>query len=445
MYAKQQKFLILGLSKSGVAVARHLLAQGAICYLYEELHSEKIENSIDELVSLGAINASKKAEEIIQYIDVVIISPGVPINHELAVKAKRLGIRIIGELEYAFLEFSPTLVGITGTNGKTTTATLIDFALSESGIKSNLVGNVGVPFTSKIADLDDDSIGVVEVSSFQLESVNAFCPHISCVLNISPDHLERHYSMENYVYLKKRIFRAQRESEYCVLNFDDQLVRTFYTEVRAKVIWVSMKEKVKGAYCLDGKLYYDGEYYMEESEVGIKGVHNVFNALFALAVLRLLGVEKEKITSALRSFRGVRHRVELICQKNGINFYDDSKATNTASTMSAISAMTAPTILILGGSEKGENYDKLFEKIKETPVKHVVLTGASRFNMLDSANKSGYSELTVTHDFYNAIKIAKMMSVEGDNILLSPSCASFDNFKDFEERGDAFKKAVEDL
>ncbi len=446
MYLKTQKFLVMGVSKSGVAVTKYAISRGADCYIYEELKNTKIDTSIAELINMGAKFVSpEKAEQVLEIIDVVVLSPGVPINHPLTVKAKQLGKRIIGEMEFGFLQFSPLVLAVTGTNGKTTTATLIDCILRESGLKTQLVGNVGVPITSALGDIEKDTVCVTEVSSFQLESANAFCPHISCVTNIAPDHLERHYNMENYIYLKKRIFKNQRESEYTVLNYDDETVRGFATQTRAKVVWVSVSERVDGAYRSGGKLYYKEEFIMNETDLKLNGAHNVSNSLFAIVYAKLMGVSTECIVNALKSFKGVKHRVELVCEKDGVTYYNDSKSTNTASAISAIESMTRPTVLILGGSEKGEDYYDLFSKIKESVVTEVILTGASRYNMLQQAGKTGYSNITLTSDFNYAIKIAKLLSKQGDNVLFSPACASFDRFSNFEERGEAFVKAVEEL
>ena len=446
MNIKTQTFLVLGVSKSGYAVAKHILSNGGKCYLFEEMSNPKIDGAISELIGLGAINLQRdNLEEVVQKIDCLVISPGVPINHYVAVMAKNFNKRIIGELEYGVLQFIPPIIAVTGTNGKTTTVTLIDSILNHAGEKSLLVGNVGIPLTSKIDDADNDSVCVAEVSSFQLESVFSFCPHIACVLNISPDHLERHYSMENYIYLKKRIFKNQRESEYLILNYDDLVVREFKEQSRAKNLFISTKEKVDGCYVLDKKIYYLDQYVMDIEDLALKGIHNVYNSLFAICVCKIMGVKNEDIMYALKNFKGVRHRMEIIAQKYGVTFYNDSKATNTGSTISALAQMTAPTILILGGSEKGETYQSLFEKIKVSPVKHVILTGASRFNMLKSAGEVGYSNITVTPDFETAVKITKLMALDGDAVLLSPACASFDAFNGYEERGDTFKKIVENF
>jgi UDP-N-acetylmuramoylalanine--D-glutamate ligase len=237
----------------------------------------------------------------------------------------------------------------------------------------------------------------------------------------------------------------QKESEYCLLNYDDKIVREFASEVKCKIKWVSIKEKVDGAYLHNGKLYFMDECVMDEKQLKLKGEHNVYDALFAIASTKILGVENQKIESALTNFKGIKHRLEFVGTKNGVDFYNDSKATNTASTISAINFMDKPTVLILGGSEKGEDYTSLFEKIKMSLVKHVVLTGASRYNMLEQASKVGLSEISITSKFDFAVKIASMMSNSGENVLLSPACASFDAFNSYAERGDEFVKIVGEL
>ena len=302
MDVKRQTFLVVGVSKSGFAVANYILSNGGKCYLYEELNSPKIQDAISKLLQLGGVKVDREnIENILLEIDNVIISPGVPINHPVAVKAKNLGKRIVGELEFGFLQFNPITVAVTGTNGKTTTVTLIDEIFKTANCKSLLVGNVGVPITSKVCDVDKDTICVAEVSSFQLESTAFFCPHVSCILNIKPDHLERHYTMENYVFLKKRIFKNQRESEYVLLNFDDEIVKNFADEIKAKVLFVSLKEKVDGAYRIDENLYYKNEFIIDRKDLSLKGEHNVYNALFAIAVSKIMGIDGGLISQSLSS------------------------------------------------------------------------------------------------------------------------------------------------
>lgn len=446
MYVKNQKFLVLGVSKSGYSAAKRILFCGGKCRFYEELKSDKIAAAASELLSLGAERVEEDCvDEAIEWCDALVISPGVPINHEVAIKAKSLKKRITGELEFAFESAVSPVIAVTGTNGKTTTVSLIGAMLDRAGIKNRLVGNIGVPVSSVIKNENGGTVYVTEVSSFQLESVSDFKPHVACVLNVSPDHLERHYTMENYVYLKKRLLKNQKESEYAVLNYDDETVKNFYSETKAKIIWVSLKQKVDGAYLENEKLYYKGEFVAEKSDVPISGEHNVYNALFAVAAARLLGAEIGDIAAGLKAFKGVAHRTQLIAEKNGVKFFDDSKSTNTASCLTAVRSMKTPTVLILGGSEKGEKYENLFAEIKNSLVVHTVITGASRFHMLEAANKVGFSDFTLTESFEFAVKIAAALANEGECVLLSPACASFDAFKNYEERGDAFSKIVRGL
>lgn len=445
MDVKTQKFVVFGISKSGYSACKYLLESGGKCAIYEELNSQKIEQSILELKSLGAeVLDQESVYEGIKNSDVLVLSPGVPINHELVVFAKKWGKRIVGELEFGFLQFSPLTVAVTGTNGKTTTVNMIGNILSATNKNYKLVGNVGVPVSSVIKEQKDDVL-VTEVSSFQLESVKSFCPHVGCFLNFAPDHLERHYNEDNYFFLKKRLFSNMTESEYAVLNYDDEKVRGIASELKCKVIWVSIKDKVEGVYRQDGKVFFGEEYILSENQVNVFGEHNVFNMLFAVAVCKILGVSNQFIEKGLKEFRLMKHRLELIKESDGIKFFNDSKATNTASTITALENMKNPTVLILGGSEKGESYDLLFEKIKQSLVKHVVITGASRFNMFDSANKVGLNAVTLTDKFETAVMIADMLADPGDNVLLSPATASFDCFKSYEERGEFFRKIVESL
>ncbi|MBR5388030.1 MAG: UDP-N-acetylmuramoyl-L-alanine--D-glutamate ligase [Clostridia bacterium] len=443
MYIKTQTFLVLGISRSGLSAAKYLLGNGAkALFFYEEAAGEKIEKAKEEIISSGGKETGKDdVEETLGVTDVLVISPGVAINHPIAVMARNKGVKIMGELELAYRSFIPPIIAVTGTNGKTTTVTVINDLLKAAGYSSQAVGNIGIPFTEKIGS-GKDTVFVTEVSSFQLESVSSFTPHVSCVLNISPDHLERHYSMENYVFLKKRIFMNQRESEYAILNFDDPTVRGFFTEVKAKVSWVSVKEKVDGAYFSDGYLCYGEEKVISADDLPIGGEHNVYDMLFSIAAAKLMGVKTSDIAETLKNFKGVPFRMQTVAVKDGVTYVNDSKSTNTASAINAIKSVKGEKILILGGSEKGETYDKLFGTVKENAVKRVVLTGKSARNMLYSADKAGVDDVTVVPDFDTAIKVAKLLAQDGDTVLFSPACASFDRFSGFVERGNRFNEIV---
>ncbi|MCQ2387752.1 MAG: UDP-N-acetylmuramoyl-L-alanine--D-glutamate ligase [Clostridia bacterium] len=443
MYINNQIFFILGISRSGYSASKYIIDRGGKCYIYDDTDSKKSMSAITELVNLGAIKVGdENAEKIIDLCDIIVISPGVKINHKLAMYARSKEKKIMGELEFGFSCFIPPMVAITGTNGKTTTVSLLKCIFDTASCNNELVGNVGIPISSKINEIKKDTICVVEVSSFQLESVADFKPHVSCILNIAPDHLERHFTMDNYIFLKKRIFKNQTESEYTILNYDDEIVKEFSSETRAKVIYVSTKDKVNGAYCLEGRLYYFDEYIMDEKDLSLKGEHNTYNSLFALAVAKLFGVNSAEIKKALEEFRGVSHRIETVGVINGVKYIDDSKATNTSSTITAIKSMDSPTILLLGGSEKGEKYDELFNEIKRGNVKHTFIYGASKLNMMECASRVGLSNYTVVDNFESAVNFSKKFANIGDTVLLSPACASFDEFSNFEERGDKFKLLV---
>lgn len=440
---KTQKFLVFGISKSGYSACEYLLKKGAVCFIYDETGNQKVNQLISALVQKGATLVLKEnINQIIEQINVLVISPGVAINHEICIKAKQYGKRIIGEFELGLIGDLPLSVAITGTNGKTTTVYLLESILNQANLKNTLVGNMGAPITSQMENIKNSEVVVAEVSSYQLETTNLFTPHISCILNVSPDHLERHYTMENYEFLKKKIFKNQRESEYTVLNFDDKIVKDFSNETRAKVEYISLFNQVDGAYIKDEKVYYKNEYVMDKGDLSLKGEHNYYNQLFAVCCAKILGVNNQDISLALKNFKGVKHRIQLILEKEGKKFYNDSKATNTASTISAIKAVEQDKILIIGGFDKGEDYKKLYEQITSSNVKYLIITGASRDRMVKQALESGIKNYAVIQDFSLAIRHACEVCSCGDAVLFSPATSSFDNFTDFEQRGDAFIKEV---
>lgn len=443
MYVKTQTFFVLGISKSGFAAAEFILKRGGRCFIYEEYESPKITEAKEKLTELGAEKITiERLDSAIELSDVLVISPGVPINHHVAVKFKQLGKRIVGEAEFGFSQFFPPVIAITGTNGKTTTVTMLECILKQAGIPCSAVENIGSPVCAEFEKINKDTVCIAEISSFQLESISDFKPHVAMILNISPDHLERHYNMENYIFLKRRLLNNLRESEYAVLNYDDATVREFANELKAKVVWVSLRERVDGVYLSDGDICMYERTVLKASALPVSGVHNIYNAMFAVAGAKLAGVSDAELLSGIKNFRGVPHRVELVMEKDGVAYYDDSKSTNTASAITAIRSMSRPTILILGGSEKGEKYGQLFETIGSSLIKHTVITGAARYNMLRAASENGVENVTVTSDFASAVKIADMFADSGDAVLLSPACASFDSFVNFEERGETFKRLV---
>ena len=445
MYIKNTTFLILGMQKSGISATNFLLSKGGKVFVYDDGVSESVKKNLKEAEYNGAVICLDPLEKL-ESVDVLVLSPAVPVDHKVAVRAKELNKRIIGEFELASNYTSNLTVGITGTNGKTTTCSLVDHALKVAGLNSMLVGNIGVPFTSKIDSFDSNGIFVAEISSFQLETINRFCPHIACILNITPDHLNRHYNMENYVYLKSKILLNLRESEFAVLNYDDGLVNALSTKTRAKVVWFSKKEKVDGAY-LDGDfIYYKGEIISSVNEILIKGAHNVENALASVCILKILGVSNSDILQSFKTFLGVKHRVQKVKTVNGVTYYNDSKSTNADSCKKAVESVNEPTILIMGGYDKGLNYQDLMLLIKQNAnIKKIVLTGQSAKNMYAYAVNAGLEEVSIVKDFYHAVTLASSMATSGQSVLLSPATSSFDEFGSFEERGDRFIEIVESL
>ena len=369
----------------------------------------------------------------------------VAIEHEIPLKSKKLGKRITGELELASEFCLAPVIAVTGTNGKTTTCTMIDDILKSGGINSVLCGNVGTPLSSVLPCLNDDSVVVCETSSFQLETVSRFSPHIAVVTNITPDHLSRHYNMENYVYLKEKMLSNMRESEFAVLNFDDKIVKSFGEKTRCKVVYFSAQTEVNGAYVADGKVYYKGKFIGEISDLPISGEHNVYNLLAAVCVAEIMGLDEEIILTGIKGFKGVKHRIQYIKSVNGVDYYNDSKATNPDATIKAIDSMEKPTVLILGGKDKGLDYGELFVKIKTSNVKSIVFTGESAARMYNAAKKEGIPDLSVAEDFTLAVKLAGLSAEYGDAVLLSPACSSFDRFTDYEARGDEFIRITESL
>ena len=442
MYPKQTSFLIIGTKKSGYSSAKLLLEKGAIVYFYDDSPSQSALKNQEELISLGA----KKLDDIskgVDVADVLVLSPAVPIDSEVAIKFKEYGKRIIGELELGSYFITAPIIAVTGTNGKTSVCSIVSHVLSESKIKNVLVGNIGVPITGKIKDITEDTFVVTEVSSFQLETTAKFTPHIACVLNLTEDHLNRHYTMQNYAYVKSKLVLNLRESEYAVLNYDDDIVSDFSEKTRANVIWFSTREKVDGAYLENNDLKYDDEKIISTTELKLSGEHNISDVLASICILKLVGVSNLEIHNALTTFKGVKHRIELVYEKNGVSFYNDSKATNVDATIKAINSMKKPTVLILGGYDKGLDYLELMKAVKENEfIKKVVLTGASSKTMFDCAMKEGVLEVSVIKEFTLAVRVAYKLAEEGWNVLLSPATSSFDEFSGFEERGEKFVEIV---
>lgn len=446
MYLKTQKFLIAGISRSGLSSARLLLNHGATVYVYDELTGAAIERNLNQLRSLGAIVVTEETLKDAQEIcDVLVISPGIPIDHPLPVAFKKAGKKIMGEMELGALFLKANAVAVTGTNGKTTTVGLLKEILQRSGKKVIACGNVGKPLCDCVEELGYDDIAVIEVSSFQLESLSSLRAHVCIELNITEDHLNRHYNMENYVFLKGRLLKNSAESEYAVLNYDDETVRGFSSKTKARVVWFSLKERVDGAYLYDGELFWKDEKIIAAKDLPLSGMHNVANVLACICAAKLFGLDNAAIVEGIASFKGIRHRIEKIAEVNGVTYVNDSKATNVDATVQALNSVEGETILLLGGKDKGYDYDGLFEKIKRSNVTLAVLYGENRFKLFNAAVRSGFQQTILCPDFEMALRFSAVVAKSGQNVLLSPASSSFDAFSGYEERGDRFTEIVKGM
>ena len=445
MYLKRQAFLVLGLSKSGRAATEFLLLEKAITYIYDDMSNDRVEQVAAALEKQGARRVTKEdLPELVEKCDALVLSPGIPIDHPLAVAFKRNHRAVIGETELAARFMRCPMIAVTGTNGKTTTVSMLTETLCKGGFSAQACGNIGTPMI-EYCHLTGDAVAVAEISSFQLETLQSIRPHIALVLNITEDHLNRHYNMENYIFLKSRLLKNCVETEYAVLNYDDPIVRAFAEKTKAQVLYFSVKERVHGAYYEDGVLCFGKEKILPVSDLPIGGLHNVQNALAVIVAAKLMGVKNEDIVSALTTFKGIRHRVELVATVDGVAYINDSKGTNVDATLKAVEAMKADTVLLLGGKNKGYDYEKLFSALTGSRVKHAVLYGENRFNLLKSARACNYEAVTLCDTFDFAVRVASLKAKAGENVLLSPASASFDEFANYEERGEAFVAIVQSL
>ncbi len=446
MYFKNQKFLVAGLSKSGESSARFLLARGAEVYLYDDVISEAVSAVCIKLEELGAhVISAGDCDQAAFNCDVLVLSPGIPIDTALPIAFRKQGKAIIGEEELGALYLRATAVAVTGTNGKTTTVSMLNDAINACGKHSVACGNIGNPLVKEVENLSFDDFAVVEVSSFQLETLSSLRPHIAIITNVTEDHLNRHYNMENYIFLKAKILRNLRESEYAVLNYDDPVVRGFAKNCKAKVVYFSAQGKIDGAYAEGGSLFFKGEKYLDTADMILGGVHNIYNALACIAAAGILGLDKNAVGKSICAFKGIKHRIEKIREFGGVTYIDDSKGTNADATVKAAQAMKAPTVILLGGKDKGYDYGPLFESLNSTAVIHAVIYGENRFKMLNAAIKAGFVSVSLCSEFATAVKLAAYIAKPGQNVLLSPASSSFDSFANYEERGDAFKALVENL
>lgn len=452
MEVKNKKVLVFGSGISGVGAVHLLELQGADVILYDgndKLKEEDVREKLDE-GSKAKIVLGEFPEELLDSLQLIVLSPGVPTDLPIIEKMRKKNIEIVGEIELAYAFGKGDLLAITGTNGKTTTTTLLGEIMKNYKEKVFVVGNIGNPYTVIADQTDEDTVIVAEMSSFQLESIVAFRPKVSAILNFTPDHLNRHHTMEAYVAAKKNIAINQGEDDFCVLNYEDPLTREFGQQVKAKVFYLSSKTVLEeGIYLKDNKIIYkeaSGEpiELCSVDELQILGTHNYENVMAASAMALLYGVPAWIVQDTIKAFKGVAHRIEYVAEKQGVVYYNDSKGTNPDAAIRGIQAMNRPTVLIGGGYDKNSEYTEWIQSF-EGKVKKLILIGATREKIAADAKKCGFTDYVFADSFEEAMEKAVEFAEAGDAVLLSPACASWGMFPNYEVRGERFKELVHAL
>lgn len=448
-----KKVGVVGTGVSGMGAVKLLSETSADITLYDgndKADRDEILKKIPDDCDLRLI-IGEMPDEVVKETDLLVISPGVPIDSDIVKLFEKENVPVWGEIELAYNFEKGTVFAITGTNGKTTTTTLVGEIMKKYNNQTFVVGNIGNSYTSEVLKTTKDSYTVAEISSFQLETIREFAPKGSAILNITPDHLNRHYTMENYAAVKESITKNQwkvREDDYCVLNYDDKVLREFGKTIKNPVYFSRKEKPSKGAY-LDGRIirYFDGKddyEVMSVDDMHLFGNHNYENVMAAIAMTIEAGVPLNIIINVIKDFMGVEHRIEYVRDKNGVRYYNDSKGTNPDSSIKALEAMSRPTILIAGGYDKHSEFDEFIEAF-DNKVKLMVLLGQTADKIEETAVRHGFTNIIKTDSLEKAVKICAENAVSGDVVLLSPACASWGMFKNYEERGKLFKEYVNSL
>ena len=452
MDLNNKRVLVVGLGKSGVAAALFLKARGAKVTVSDVKPQDELGEDIPVLLDHGiTVETGGHGERTFHGQDLIVVSPGVPFDVGPLAQARALGEPVIGEIELAAQFLQGPIVAITGSNGKTTTTTLAGEVVAAGGHSTLIGGNIGTPAISLVDGSTPATIVVLEVSSFQLETIQTFRPKIAVVLNVTPDHLDRHRTFAAYTDAKARIFENQQNDDFAVLNADDPTCVELAGRTRAQVFWFSRQKEVKqGTYARDGRILFrdtQGQHeIMLVSEIPLKGGHNVENVMVAICVGALMRCKAEQIRQAVRSFKAVEHRLEYVATVRGVEYYNDSKATNVDATIKALESFPANVHLILGGKDKDSDYSLLNDLLRQR-VKRVYTIGAAAGKIESQiiSSKHGGPEIVHAETLENAVKHAAAVAHPGDIVLLAPACASFDQFRNYEHRGRVFKQVVSDL
>lgn len=442
--------LVFGSGISGIGAAGLLEERGASVTLYDgndKLDVEEIRGKMKDGAKTDIV-LGEFPEELLGKLDLVIISPGVPTDLPIVNRMRESDIPVVGEIELAYELGKGEVLAITGTNGKTTTTALLGEIMKAVYDSAFVVGNIGIPYTNVVDETRDDSVIVAEMSSFQLENIVDFRPRVSAILNITPDHLNRHHTMEAYIQAKKNVAINQTAEDTCVLNYEDEVLREFGETLQTKVLYFSSKRKLdKGIYLDDGNIIYrnpDECLVCNVKELKLLGVHNYENVMAAVAMAAAYGVPMDSIRKTIKEFAGVEHRIEFVAEKNGVAYYNDSKGTNPDAAIRGIQAMNRPTYLIGGGYDKQSEYKEWIESF-DGKVKKLLLIGQTREKIAKEAEECGFTDIMLLDTFEDAVLTAAKLAEPGEAVLLSPACASWGMFKNYEERGDKFKEIVNSL
>ncbi|MDU0964511.1 MAG: UDP-N-acetylmuramoyl-L-alanine--D-glutamate ligase [Peptostreptococcus anaerobius] len=453
---ENKKILVVGMARSGLAAARYLLRQGAVLVVNDSKSEEDLKGTCQELESMGDVRfilgRNPNTDEV-QDIDMAVVSPGVPLDLDYIMAIKNNRKKVISEIELAYqagLKKNIRFVGITGTNGKTTTTSLVGEIFKAQGVETYVVGNIGNPAIEAVEMAGDGAVLVTELSSFQLESIDMFSPTASTVLNLTEDHLNRHHTMENYAMAKARIFENQVDDTVCILNYDDPITRSMAEDCHADVVFFSRKDKFERGIYLDddNNIIVNNEIeeiaLLKADQLSLPGGHNLENCMAAIGLTLALGVEIEVLVKVLKTFKAVEHRLEYVDTVKGVKYVNDSKGTNPDSTIKAVQSYNDPIILIAGGYDKGSDFNELFEIAKDY-VRSVVILGQTGDLIEDTARKHGFTDLYRVNDLKEAVEKSAQIAKEKDIVLLSPACASWGMYNNYEERGREFKNLVADL
>lgn len=447
MDMKNKKVLVFGSGISGIGAGKLLEQVGASVVLYdgkETLDKEVLKAQLGDDTKAEII-LGELSEEVMETLDLVVMSPGVPTDLPVVLKMRDMGIPIWGEVELAYTYGKGDVLAITGTNGKTTTTALLGEIMKNYKESVFVVGNIGNPYTAAVLEMREDSVAVAEMSSFQLETIHEFRPKVSAILNITPDHLNRHHTMEAYIKAKEDIAKNQTKEDTCVLNYEDEVTRKIGENVKANVLYFSSQRKLdRGIYLDDGNIIFrqDEEILVcNVNELKLLGTHNYENVMAAVAMAAAYGTPMEIIRRTIKEFAGVEHRIEFVREKDGVAYYNDSKGTNPDAAIKGIQAMNRPTVLIGGGYDKDSEYEEWIQAF-DGKVKLLVLVGATKEKIAEAAERVGFVSYVMADSFEEAVEKCIEAAEPGDAVLLSPACASWGMFKNYEERGDKFKELV---